>query len=236
MEVRDILNDAIRYPLGNIKAVVIYLILSIILGAVVGGTVGGVVASASANNIIGAFGLSVAGVIIAIVIGFLIEGYRLDIVKYALVRDSDAPGIDFVRQFFDGIKLFIVEIIYYLIPIIIGAICSAIFREWLAYILLAIIFIIFGLAEVMAQCRLAKNDDLMSALSIGDAIADISRVGFFKLVAVVVVLTIVAVVVVLIGGLISQWNGIVGGIISAILGVYLIFVTSRASGLLYSEV
>ena len=236
MEISEIINDAIRYPINNVKAVVIYLILSVILGAVLGGTVGTVFTSSVVNNVIAAFGLSIIGIIITILLGFLINGYELDIIRYGITKDSDAPEIDFVRQFLDGVKLFIVKIVYFIIPIIISAFCAVIFRDWIAFLLLAIIFILFGLAELMGECRLAKTDDLMYALSIGDAIADISRVGFFKIVAIVIILAIMGAVIFLIGGLISQLNSIIGGIILTILGVYLTFVMGRACGLLYSEV
>ena len=236
MEISEIINDAIRYPINNVKAVVIYLILSVILGAVLGGTVGTVFTSSVVNNVIAAFGLSIIGIIITILLGFLINGYELDIIRYGITKDSDAPEIDFVRQFLDGVKLFIVKIVYYLIPAIIGVILSFILQDWLSTIISLILFIIFALAEFMGECRLAKHDDLSTALSIGEAIADISKVGFLKLVVVIVVVTIISLVLSIICGALIKWNPIVGGFVSGIFGVYCVFFTGRAAGLLYSEV
>ena len=39
MEMGEILNDALRYPFQNVKALVLYLILGIILGIAIAGTV-----------------------------------------------------------------------------------------------------------------------------------------------------------------------------------------------------
>ena len=51
MELGEIITDALTYPLQNIKALVIYIILGIILGLAVGGTVAGVVVGVIINGI-----------------------------------------------------------------------------------------------------------------------------------------------------------------------------------------
>ena len=236
MEIKEIISDAFVYPLNNIKALVFYVILGIILGIVLGGTVGAIVATNSVNNVLASMALLFVGVVVALFIGFVISGYQLDILRYAINKDTGAPGIDFIRQFFDGVKLFIVKIVYYLIPAIIGVILSFILQDWLSTIISLILFIIFALAEFMGECRLAKHDDLSTALSIGEAIADISKVGFLKLVVVIIVVTIISLVLSIICGALIKWNPIVGGFVSGIFGVYCVFFTGRAAGLLYSEV
>ena len=236
MEIGEIISDAFRYPFSNIKSLILYVILGIILGIAFGGTVGAVVVSNSVNNALGAVGLLFIGIIIILIIGFVISGFQLDILRYAINREDSAPSIDFIRQFFDGIKLFIVKFVYYIIPVIIGALLSVILQDWLSTIISIILFIIFTLAEFMGECRLAKNNDLANALSIGGAVADISKVGFVKLVMVVLVITVISLILYIISGALLHWNSIVGGIVSGIIGVYLVFFTGRATGLLYSEV
>ena len=88
----------------------------------------------------------------------------------------------------------------------------------------------------MAQCRLAKTEDLGNALAIGEAIGDISRVGIVKVLLFIILIFVIAFILALIVGFIYQWNGTVGGRLMGILGVYLTFFVGRATGLLYSDV
>lgn len=236
MELGEIITDALVYPTQNIKALIIYIVLGIILGIAIGGTVFGVMAGVAAENVFAVLGTGVIGLIVALFLGFVIIGYELDIIKYGINRDPGAPGIDFLRQFINGVKLFAVQIVYYLIPIIISAILAIIFQHWLSGLITFIISIVFGLAAFMAQCRLAKTEDIGYALAIGDAIGDISRVGFVKLLLFIILVFLIAFVIFLLVGFIGQWNSTVGGILMGIIGVYLTFFTSRATGLLYSGV
>ena len=103
MELGEIISDALVYPLHNIKALLIYVILGIILGVAVGGTVLGFTASIAANNVLAVIGSGVIGIVIALVLGFFISGYELDIIKYGIERSNAGPEVDFVRQFFNGV-------------------------------------------------------------------------------------------------------------------------------------
>jgi len=236
MELGEIITDALSYPLQNIKALVIYMILGIILGIAIAGTLGAVMVGAMAKNALAVIGSGIIGIIIALLIGFIITGYELDIIKYGIERSNGAPGIDFVRQFINGVKFFVVNIVYMIIPIIIAAILAVIFQHWLSGLITVIISIIFAFALMMGQCRLAKTEDLGYALSIGEAIGDISRVGIGKVVLFVIIIFVISFVLLMIVGLINQWNATVGGILLGILGVYLVFFNGRATGLLYSDV
>lgn len=236
MELGEIISDALTYPFQNIKALVIYIILGIILGISIIGTLVGIMAGMDANNVLTVLGSGIIGVIIALIVYFVISGYELDIIKLGITRSAGAPSIDFVRQFINGVKLFVVSIVYFIVPIIVSAILAVIFQHWLSTIITTILFIIFGLAAFMAQCRLAKTEDLGYALAIGDAIGDISRVGIVKLLLYIIIVFIIAFVLLLIVSLIAQWNSFVGGVLLGILGVYLVFFQARAMGLLYSNV
>jgi putative Mn2+ efflux pump MntP len=88
----------------------------------------------------------------------------------------------------------------------------------------------------MAQCRLAKTEDIGYALAIGEAIGDVSRVGILNLLIFVVIAFVIAFILIFIAALIARWNSYVGGVILGIVGVYLVFFVARATGLLYSNV
>ena len=236
MELGEIISDALVYPLHNIKALVIYIILGIILGIAIAGTVSGIMFGNMAKNVFAVIGSGTIGIIIALIIGFVITGYELDITKYGIERRNDAPGIDFMRQFINGVKYFVVTIVYMIIPIIIGAILALIFQHWLSGLISIILSIIFSFALMMGQCRLAKTEDLGYALSIGEAVGDLSKVGILKVIAFVILVVVISFILLFVVGLIGQWNNVVGGILMGIVGVYLVFFNGRATGLLYSDV
>lgn len=236
MELGEIIKDALVYPINNITSLVIYMILGIILGIAIGGTFVVVAAGVAAENFLAVIGSGIIGIIIALLIGFMITGYELDIIKYGIERSGESPRIDFVRQFINGVKYFVVYLVYMIIPIIIAAILAIFLQNWIASIIDIIISIIFSLALVMGHCRLAKTEDLGYALSIGEAISDISRVGIVKILLFIILVAIIAFVLFFIVAAIAQWNSTIGGILIGILGVYITFFVARATGLLYSDV
>ena len=237
MGIGDIIGDAIAYPFSNIKALVLYAILGIIAGIIGGAALISIAASFSSKGIAGfAFsGLSIVGIIVLILVIFLIEGYALDIIKFGIERRSDSPGIDFGRQVSNAIKLIIVSVVYYIIPAIIIFVLGIFLRDWILTIISVILIIVFALANFMAKCRLAKTDSLGEGLAIGEAIGDISRVGFGKIIATVLVIFIILVIIAFIIGLISNANATIGNILLGIFSVYFVFFYNRAIGLLYSE-
>lgn len=235
MDISEIISDALVYPINNIKALIIYVILGIIAGIAAGGSVFSLMLGAADVSTVLTGGLAVIGMIIAFVLILLITGYELDIVKYGINRDPGAPGIDFVRQVFNAIKLIIVEFVYYIIPVIIIMLLSFIFRNWIIIIVAFILAIIFSLALFMAVCRLAKTDSLGEALAIGEAIGDISRVGLINILLLVILLFVIAFIVAFILLLIARVNATIGGILLGIFAVYFSFVSFRATGLLYSN-
>ena len=232
MELGEIISDALTYPLKNIKALIIYIILGVILGIAAFTFIVGM----SLDNPVAAIGSGILGFIIVLFITFVISGYELDIIKLGINRDPGSPEIDVVRQFINGVKLFVVDIVYFIIPIIIAAILALIFQHWLSGIITFILFIIFALAAVMATCRLAKTEDLGFALAIGDAIGYISRIGIVKVLLFIIIVAIIVLVLAFIVGFIQQLSSVIGGILMGILGVYITFFVARATGLLYSDV
>ena len=237
MELGEIISDAIKYPLNNVKALLIYIVLSIIMALVL---VFGGLGILGATDLTGfaANGLSFAGIvgiIIALCIGLLIEGYMLDVIKFGISKDEGAPEIDFGRQVINGIKYFILAIVYFIIPIIVYALLA----KWqIAAIIIGIIlFIIFGLAFLMAICKLAETESLGAALNITAAIKDISNVGLVKIIAIAIVFIILTFIVSFIASLFGNGTigGIIGAIISGICSTYLTFFYHRAIGLAYSD-
>ena len=237
MNVGGIISDAVAYPFHNIKALLLYVVLSVIAALIAGASLLSIVVALSAKGLggIALTGLGVAGVLIFIIVLFLIQGYALDIIKFGIERRDDGPGIDIVRQIANAIKLVIVDVVYYIVPVIITAILALFLRDWLITIIAIILFIVFALANFMAKCRLAKTDSLGDALAIGEAIGDISKVGIGPLLAVVILIAIILVIIAFIVALLASLNTTLGSIVLGIAAVYFVFFYNRAIGLLYSN-
>lgn len=238
MDISDIISDSLSYPLHNIKAFILYLVLGII-AAIIGGT--SVVSLITASTAKGTSnytftGMGIITFIVFLLILFLIEGYALDIIKLGIERRNEGPQIDIGRQISNAVKLIVVDFVYYIIPVIIVFILGLFLRNWILSVISLVLTIVFTLANFMARCRLAKTDELGDALAIGEAIEDISRVGFGRLLATVILVIVVAFIIVFVIGMITSVNNTIGNILFGIAIVYLMFFYHRAIGLLYSDV
>lgn len=98
-----------------------------------------------------------------------------------------------------------------------------------------VLFLIFMFIQTMGESRLANTGSLGDALNIPEAFKDIGRIGWGKVIAVVILIFLVtAVINIIISGLNSYISGI--GIISIVVTPYLMFFAARATGLLYSDI
>ncbi len=235
MEVMEIIQDSFIYPVTHIQSVIIYVILGIIAAFALVTTGVSTFVAASETNAFTTIGVFLIGLIISVFIFCVIEGYILDIVKIGIKRGNEAPSIDIKRQALNGIKLFVVHVVYFIIPFILTVILSLFLQTWLTYLIGLILFIIFALAATMAECKLAETDELEPALSIGQAIADISRVGIGKLLTTIIIIAVVSFIILLIISFITQYSSAIGSILTGIFEIYLLFAGNRAIGLIYSD-
>ncbi|MBO7718574.1 MAG: DUF4013 domain-containing protein [Methanosphaera sp.] len=237
MDIMDIITNAISYPIENLKALLIYLVLGLVLGLVMGITGVGTVLSSETSTLM-AFIVAVIGVIIAILISFLIQGYGLDIIKLGIRRSNASPEIDFQRQVTNGVKLFVVSVVYLIIPVVITALLSLIFRDWIISIIGVILFVLFYFALAMGQCRLAKSEDLSIALDVQSAIDDLFNIGVLKVIITVILVMLIMLIINTIFGLIFEviFNEAIVSALMGVINVYLTFFSYRAMGLLYSEI
>lgn len=115
MDIGDILKDSIKYPFSDIKTLLIigvfFLVITLCQSA-----------GALADNA----ALGIIGTIVAFIITLFVMGYSLDIIKFGIDLEDDMPALDFAKNFKNGVKLLLVSIIYYIVPIIISIILSII--------------------------------------------------------------------------------------------------------------
>ncbi|MBQ2962164.1 DUF4013 domain-containing protein [Methanobrevibacter sp.] len=231
MEIMEIIKDAALYPINNVKALVIYAVLMIVAVLVLAISGVGLIGAtdAAALGILG-----IIGIIIALAIFILIAGYMLDVIKMGINREDGAPEIDAKRQIINGIKFIILAIIYLIIPFIVMAILSSI-NETLGLIVGLILCIIFAILLVIAQCRFAKTESLGEGLNFSEVIGDLKEIGIVKVLAIIILVSIIAYILSAIGTGISGISETIGSIITAILSIYVTFFQNRAYGLLYSD-
>ena len=218
MEIGEIIGDAVRYPLNHTKSLLIYIVIMFIIALIAVFTGVGLIAGQETNQL-------------------LVDGYGLDIVKLGIEKSDAAPEIDIGRQVIAGLKYLIVGIVYFIIPLIVMGLLSSI-NETLGLIVGLILFIIFGLALIMGECRLANTGSLGEALNIGAAINDLKAIGIFKVLIVIIIVAIIAGILNWIAGLFGGMGDIgafISAILSAIVGAYTFFFGHRATGLLYSD-
>lgn len=236
MEIGEIIKDAAMYPINNVKALIIYVVLGVIAFLALAITGVGIFGASEATGLLsGGLGfMGAVGIIIAIAIFALIAGYMLDVVKIGINREDGSPEIDVARQIINGIKLLVLAIIYLIIPIIIMVLLSAI-NETLGLILGIILFIVFTILLVIAQCRFAKTESLGEALNIGEVINDLKEIGIGKVLAILIIIAIISCVLSAIATGIGNFSDVIGAILSGIVSIYTTFLQSRAYGLLYSD-
>ena len=119
MEIIEIIKDAFVYPTNDIGKLAIYIVFSIVIsGLLVGGIL---TASSNAYTVIG-----VILFICAFILGLIISGYQISLVKSGISLDDNLPDFHWKENLITGIKNIIVTIVYYLIPAIITFIVAAV--------------------------------------------------------------------------------------------------------------
>lgn len=146
---------------------------------------------------------------------FLAYGYVLRIIKATLAGVDELPEFDELGDMFvDGLKIFVVAIVYS-IPIMIvygiiyvlalGTINAASYADYgaatsaafgllaIMYIVMLIVAIIVSLFELMAIANMAYYDgDLGAAFRFGEIMEHISRIGWGKYIVTLIVIWILA--------------------------------------------
>jgi Protein of unknown function (DUF4013) len=185
---------------------------------------------------------------------FLAYGYVFRIIKATLAGLDELPEFDEIGEMFvDGLKIFVVAIVYaipvWIISWIFGAIMGAgmtmgysttldptmLWALFLGNIIFAIVAVIIGLIEVMAIANMAYYDgDLGAAFRFSEILDYISRIGWGKYIATYIVIAIVAFIGFLIGMLtMFILIGII--LLPLVIAPYIAMFGSRAIALLFID-
>lgn len=109
-ELLDLFKEALAYPTKDYKALLIFGVIFLV---------------ANLSSVFAAWNIELNGGILAllgivsILLYFVTEGYILSVLKESINFNDEVPALDIVANFIDGLKLLIVQIVYYIIPTII---------------------------------------------------------------------------------------------------------------------
>ena len=115
MNLREIITDAIKYPISDTRKFLIFCALIILMNL---------------STILPSYGfkdstLSIILSLVTLIVSFIVLGYLVDVIKGGTEGDETLPDFDYVKQFIIGIKALILDIIYFIIPIVIVIIVAS---------------------------------------------------------------------------------------------------------------
>ena len=191
--------------------------------------------------------MAISGVV-SFIASLLVSGYGVSVIKSSIKKSDDIPSISFLDNLIDGIKFIIINIVYFIIPVVIviilavlsrmGYVVSDVLVAGLAGIVIIIgiiLFILFGIMGEVAVARFADTGEFSDAFALKSVFGDVRRIGIFKIFGFIVIqfLIILVIMAVLIALGFIPYIGLV--ISSFIGGAYLAFFYNRSLGLLYAD-
>lgn len=183
---------------------------------------------------------------------FLVYGYILRIMKATLAGLDELPEFDEIGDMFvDGLKVFVVGIVYaipvWIIAAIIGALMgnasstaatvgpTMVWALFFGNLIFVIVAVIIGLIEVMAIANMAYNDgELGAAFRFSEILDYIARIGWGKYIVTYILIAIVSFIGFLIGML--TFFILIGIILlPLVIAPYIVMFGSRAIALLFAD-
>lgn len=113
--ITEIFKDSLVYPTTDWMKLIILGVLYILTSLVM---------------ICGSFKIDTSGAlgtifgIISLIVGIIIYGYEISVIKSGCENSNSIPDLDIAKNFINGIKFIILTIVYYIIPAVIIIICG----------------------------------------------------------------------------------------------------------------
>ena len=243
MEIGDIISKSFKYPLNNgtqfMKVAVLYLLLIVPVFF----SVLMIIFANSSAILVSAIITIICYLIFALIMG----GYFLSVMKEGISSSNLMPEYDFAKNIVDSIKVWVLGLLFSLIPgIIIGilllivtkfASSETVFGGIICIAFIALILeIIFCMFLSISLLRLANYDSLSEALNFSAIKEDLRAIGIGNLIVLLVVLGIISGAILFITGFLI-FIPIVGTIIYIMFIVpYTYLAVCYGLGLMYSEI
>lgn len=116
MEIKEIITDAFEFPYLSLGTFSIYTVLSVLAGSFAfTGLISSILGYNNPVNLV----MGILSVILSVLIGFILSGYSISVIKSGIKGDNVVPEFDWKENFYTGINNFIVTFVYILIPTVI---------------------------------------------------------------------------------------------------------------------
>lgn len=261
MSTLNIFKDALSFPIKEWKKWLILGVLMVILSIFKVLTSFGIITSSFLPPIIEA----ILALVIAIVFGFAIAGYKISIIKDTINNSTIMPSFNIRNDFFMGVKYVVLAIVYYIIPAIIifvtayltnafnylhmlyshytmyGSVATSTLSTSADISLLIVIMVsllvlvIFKILLIIATAVFAETGKLTSAMNMKNVIVKISEIGWKNYIIWLIIYLIAFIIMDLVISLVHLIPMFWSLIIPLFISSYFAIFISRAVGLLYSS-
>ena len=252
MDVGEIVSDAIKYPISDWKKIVMLGIIIVI------SSISSLAIAAGITNGTIVMGLSIIGFLV----GLLVSGYILRIIKASLTGVSEIPDFDsWPDMFIDGIKVLVVGIVYSIpaiLIIVISVAAAAVVSLGISELsnpsaavgllmgagiggIIAFLYLLIIIPMIaMAIANMAYNDSIGAAFQFSEILNKIGSIGWGNLIIWYIVMIVLYFVMAIIGGIISGILGIISQIIGSVvlflfIMPYIYMFVARSVGLEYNS-
>jgi hypothetical protein len=235
MDMGKIIENSFKYPASNWKRLLIFGLIILVYELSV---------YSLATYIEGS--ILVLLLIIPFIISYLLmEGYRLRVIGSSIRGGIEVPEFNnWLKMLGDGVRMFIVGLVYGIIPgIILGVGLLLLFLGSfsiqmvgvLIILLGLVIFIIVTLITVMAISNMAYYGEVSAAFKLSEIRGRIKKIGWLDYILVLIVLGVLCGVLLVVAALISIIPILGMFLASLIIYPYIYLVIARAYGLIYQE-
>lgn len=188
MNVGKIVSNSIKYPFRNLKKLPILCILFVLVAIVPIGML-------MDNRYV-----VICGVIAFFIFILITPGYLLSFVRLGVNESALFPSVSFANDIYNTIRLFVLRIVYMIVPAIVFFISLStlgmsgigmlndlnvhgfLLTMGLAIFVLVIVYIIFEILLFFAKARLAYTNSLSEALKVNKVVGDIRNIGIIKII------------------------------------------------------
>ena len=123
MEIMDIIKKSFIFPSNNLDKLALYIVLTFAAVLLLFGGISFFILSSESSAFV------ILGVILSIlslIVIFVTMGYKLAIMKSGIDQDEKAPSFNWKNDILSGIKVIVLNIVYFIVPAIIVVIVALI--------------------------------------------------------------------------------------------------------------
>ncbi|MBE6494398.1 MAG: DUF4013 domain-containing protein [Methanosphaera stadtmanae] len=247
MEYGKIIDNAVHYVFNDTNKFIKLAIPNIIVGVMLALCIIPIYFSAggiyNVNPVSVLFGMSILGIItfiIGVIVAIIDYGIMIGVIKETL-KGNELPDLNIITFFSDGLKSFVVYLIYnavvYVIFFIFVGLAFSIESEGL-YVMGDLIYLILSLIVTLllpvAYGKLSESNSISEALSIEKVWEITNNIGLVEIFVLLLIVSIFTIVIAVLS-LFLLLIPLIGPIIIMMIVTFLVIFMARIYGLIYLE-